>query len=230
VADLIGEGIRWAAEYVEERQSPLCVFCIEYDDQGSCNVRVESESDWIKRDRTDKSYVVERGKRRFDATRDEVVARIRKGHLSPNTKCRRAGNYREYELVRFFPAEFGVDAAEAQDWAWKYRVGSFDIAATERESLADLLLTYWSDVIDNEPQIMEALEGTEEGEGESYNYVRRHTDKKFVAAVEGAIRDIQAEILAVPHTTDFVVFVAFAEATFTPDMVVLGDRGRFAST
>jgi hypothetical protein len=101
--------------------------------------------------------------------------------------------------------------------------------STESEPLAGLLQAYWADVIDNEAQLMEALEGAEEGEGESYNYVRRHTDKKFVAAVEGAIRDKQAEILAVPHATDFIVFVAVAEATFTPDMVVLGDHGRFAS-
>ena len=114
------------------------------------------------------------------------------------------------------------------DWAWKYRVGDFDIATTEPEPLADLLQAYWSDVIDNEPEIMEALEGTEEGEGESYNYVRRHTDKKFVAALVSGIRDQEAEILAIPHTTDFIAFLAIAEATFTPDMVVIGDPQRFA--
>jgi hypothetical protein len=228
VADLVGEGIARAAEYVRQRQSPLCAFCIEYDDQGSCNVRVETESDWIKRDQTDKSYEVERDKRWLDAARDDIVARIRKGHLSAQTKCRRSGNYREFELVRFFPAEFGVDAAEVQDWAWKYRVGDFEIAATEGETLGSILQAYWADVIDNEPGFMKALEGKEEGEGESYSYVRRHIDNKFVAAVENAIRDKERAILSIDHTTDFIAFVAVAEATFTPDMIVIGDRRRFS--
>jgi hypothetical protein len=64
--------------------------------------------------------------------------------------------------------------------------------------------------------------------GESYSYVRRHIDAKFVAAVEGAVRDKEAEILAIPHTTDFIAFVGIAEATFTPDVIVIGDRRRLS--
>ena len=227
VSDFIGKAVGIVSRYVKKQQSPMCAFCVEYDDQGSFNARMETEADWVKRDRIAKSYGIQIGNKWLDATRDEIIWGIQDRRFSAHMKCRRAGNYREFELVRFFPAEFGVDAPEAQDWAWKYRVGDFDIAATEREPLSDLLQAYWADVLDNEPQIMEALEGEAEGEGESYNYVRRHIDRKFVAAVEGAIRDKEEKILSIPHTAEFIAFVAVAEATFMPDTVVIGERQRF---
>src|SRR5262245_54101905 len=106
--DLLAGAVHRAAQYVRERQSPLCAFCIEYDDQGSFNVRMETESDWYKRDREAKTYCIQSGSKWLDMSHDTVVASIRKGRFSPSTKCRRAGNYREFEIARCFPAEFGA--------------------------------------------------------------------------------------------------------------------------
>lgn len=113
------------------------------------------------------------------------------------------------------------------DWCWKFRVGDFDIAAHESERILDLTDPYWHEAIENEPAIMEALEGTIIGEGESYRYIRRHIDDNFVDAAAAAIKDNETAICARPHTPDFIAFVAISESDFIPELVVIGDRRQF---